>query len=180
MVFSKLKNFAAAIALVGAFGAASATPVPVPVNLGTLTTTLAFSNVAINGAFDDVMYFKAGALLSAIGSIVGLDGEDDLDGSYRFGVGDSFDTVVWAAFNALSPANPDTAVFSASREFQPLQSGKTYWFEVTGSMTDGLYTARVIPTFVPEPGSLTLMLAGFAAMVAVGRRRKATADLLGA
>jgi hypothetical protein len=73
-----------------------------------------------------------------------------------------------------------TADFSDAKHFQPLQSGQTYWFEVQGFMLDGLYTAKVIPTFVPEPGSLALMLAGVGAMVGVARRRKGFSSHMGA
>ena len=47
-------------------------------------------------------------------------------------------------------------------------------------MSDGLFTAKVIPTFVPEPGSLALMLAGVGAMVGVARRRKGFSSHKGA
>jgi len=169
-----LKKFAVALAMVGAMGASNATPVQV--NLGQLNNTLTYTHLDISGVFDDVLSFQATTLLGAVANIVSFDFFGDLDGSYRVGVGDSWDTVTWLTGLSGNLVAVDDIVSAYSLQLPTLTSGQTYWLEITGEVSDGSYTAKVVPSSVPEPGSLLLVLLGAGALVVVARRRQSKTE----
>jgi hypothetical protein len=175
MMTSIFKKMSVALALVGALGAANATVVPV--NLGKLDDTLTYSHTSIKGAFDDVLYFQAATLLGGSFDINGLV-RGVLTGTYSFGVGDSYDSVTWLLTDSLGTL--DGVELFSSADFPVLESGKTYWLEIQGSMSRGNFNVNLMPSEIPEPGSMALVMLGVGALGVVARRRKVLANKMGA
>lgn len=179
-LFTKITVALALVGAMGAMGAASAAPVfSSTVNMAPLDRTLIHTH-EVTGAFDDVLSFKATTLLGAVASLTFIDWVGDLNGSYIFGVGNSYDTVSWDKSTLKYFSGTGDILTEYVQSFPTLQSGKTYWIEIAGSMTDGSYTAMVIPSEIPEPGSMALVLAGVGAAAFVSRRRKNSVTRMGA
>lgn len=177
MLSSIFKKIIVATVFASALGSVNATPTLV--NLNTFNNTLSYTATNIAGDFVDSLYFKADALKGANAILYGMDFEDNASVSYRYGVGDSYDVAQWFIKPTGISADAD-GFFLAEQAFPMLESGKTYWLELAGYITDGFYTVKVIPAEVPEPGSMALILAGLGAMGVIARRRKTTTDKIGA
>jgi PEP-CTERM motif len=159
-----LKQVALAAALLGALGASQAATY----DLGTLNTSLAQAGVVINGSFDDVFKFTAGAQTSAIGSLVGLDGGADMSFQYRFGAGA---VPTWGAFSAPVAVTSDVdGNFAYFSSVSGLVAGETYWVNLKGFASEAIYSVTLAP--VPEPESYALLLAGLGLVGTIAARRK--------
>lgn len=173
MVYSALKQVAAAVTLIGAFGVASAATY----DLGPLTTTIGVSGIAISGgSFDDIFSFTTTSANPVLGTFVGISGVDDMTVSYRFGVGAT--TPRWGAFTAPVAVTLDDASFAYSQTVSGLQAGTQYWFNLKGTGSEAVYAVTLAP--VPEPETYAMLLAGLGLVGAIARRRKTTTTKLGA
>jgi len=149
----------------------------VSVNFGTLTTSVAVSDLQVSGSFNDTFSFTLGTGTGVIGSVVGIDAVGDLLGQYRFGVGA---VPVWGSFSALTavPSDPDTGDFSFSKTFGGLTAGTKYWVNVKGTGSSAAYSVTLAP--VPEPETYAMLLAGLGLMGTIARRRKVVPSTEGA
>ena len=167
MFGSALRTIAVGLALVGATGFATAGTY----DLGTLNNTVAESGIEINGSFDDVFKFTLGSLPGVTGAIAGVDVFGDLYAQYRSGVGS---TATWGDWSSLElvRSDADTGAFGFYGNADNLLVGETYWFNIRGNGTQGVYSVTMAP--VPEPGTMALVLSGLGLVGAATRRRKNT------
>lgn len=172
MLIPVLKKVAVAVAIASSMGSAGA----VSINFGTLTTTVAASDLQVSGSFNDVFSFTLGSGSGVQGSVVGIDLIGDLMGQYRFGVGT---TPVWGSFSSLIsvPSDADTGLFEFSQTLTGLTPGTKYWINLKGTGTDASYSLTLAP--VPEPETYAMLLAGLGLMGTIARRRKVAPSLEG-
>lgn len=173
MVYPALKQVAAALALVGALGSASADTF----DLGLLSTTIGKSGIEVSGSFDDIFTFTTSSTNPVEGSFVGISGANDMTVEYRFGVGAV--TPIWGAFtDPMKVTLNSDGDFGYSQTVSGLQAGTKYWFNLKGTGSEAKYSVTLAP--VPEPETYAMLLAGLGLIGAIARRRKTTTTKMGA
>ncbi len=173
MVYPALKQVAAALALFGALGSASADTF----DLGLLSTTIGQSGIEVSGSFDDIFTFTTSSTVPVEGSFVGVSGKNDLMVSYSFGVGAGptsgsvYTPLTLVTLNSLDE-------FGYSQTVSGLQAGTKYWLNLKGTGSEAMYSVTLAP--VPEPETYAMLLAGLGLIGAIARRRKTTTTKMGA
>lgn len=169
MIYPALKKMAAAVALIGFVGTASATPVALTVDeLGTLDKTLS-TELTIGGDFYRQFNFTAATSRVDI-TLTTMDLFGDFGATYRFGLYGSLPTT-WTSLDAI--AYDDTvSIFTAPFN---LVANQKYSFEIQGSASSASSTV-ILAASVPEPDTYALLAAGLGLLGAVARRKTRNAD----
>ena len=179
MSFPVLKQVAAAVALVGAMGAASATPT-YTTNFGALTTTVSADVSNIDSGFNNLYSFSL-PTGGVTGTLFGIDTNNLFSGTFEFGSSNTpTSAITWSTsvpFGSID-ADPSDGSFSYSGQLTGLSTTKTYWIHLYGTASDGAYALTLAP--VPEPETYAMLLAGLGLMGTIARRRSAAKTVEGA